>query len=322
MPTILIVDDNINLIALMGKMLTAVADISFATNGQAALRQMRACPPDLVLLDEDMPGMSGGQVCEAMSQDPDLAAIPVIFVTGHTDSDSEVRALIAGAVDFIAKPVHEAVLLARVRTHLRLKSLSDELRRSAALDGLTQLSNRGAFDSRLLLEWSRAGRLGTPLSVILLDVDHFKQFNDRYGHPAGDRCLQAVAGAVQAQARRSTDVAGRVGGEEFALLLPDTPVEGAQEAAERLRADIAALQIAHGASPTSPCVTVSIGIASCVAGPQSGLLRPADLIEIADQALYKAKSLGRNRVCRAATRLPSGVASVTLNRSLLAIEQV
>src|SRR6218665_97348 len=149
MPTILIVDDNINLIALMGKMLTAVADLSFATKGKGVLCEMGACPRDLVLLDEDMPGMSGGQVCEAMSQDPDLAAIPVIFVTGHTDSDSEVRALIAGAVDFIAKPVHEAVLLARVRTHLRLKSLSDELRRSAALDGLTQLSNRGAFDSRL-----------------------------------------------------------------------------------------------------------------------------------------------------------------------------
>ncbi|MFX1678508.1 diguanylate cyclase [Mitsuaria sp. CC2] len=298
MPSILIVDDNIHLIALMGRMLEPLADVSFATHGPAALRAMKSRAPDLVLLDEQMPGMSGNQVCQTMQEDPELAAIPVVFVTGHDDADAEVRALTSGAVDFIAKPINEAVLVARVRTQLRIKSLSDQLLRSATLDGLTGLTNRGDFDRRLSMEWARAARSGGTLSLVILDVDHFKRFNDHYGHPAGDRCLQAVANVIGTQARRAADVAARFGGEEFTLLLPDTSLTGAQEAAERVRREIESMNVAHAASPTASCVTVSMGVAACQPLPCAVVSDGASrLVELADQALYAAKSLGRNRVC-------------------------
>ena len=309
MPSILIVDDNVHLIALMGRMLAPLAQISFATHGAAALQQMLAHRPDLVLLDEEMPGMSGHEVCDAMRGHSDLAAIPVMFVTGHHDADAEVRALTAGAVDFISKPVHEAVLLARVRTQLRLKELSDQLRRSAMSDGLTGLANRGELDRRLTLEMARAARQASTLSVLMLDVDHFKLFNDRYGHPAGDQCLRAVAGVLQAHARRATDLAARFGGEEFALVLPEASISDAQDAAERVRADVLALAIAHAGSSTAPHVTVSIGVASCRPLPDAGEQAVAELISQADRALYGAKALGRNRVCHARTQQPGGANS-------------
>lgn len=295
MHSILIVDDNIHMIALMGKMLEPLARVIFATNGQAALREMKTSRPDLVLLDQEMPGMSGDDVSAAMRDDPDLKDIPVIFVTGHNDAEAEVRALNAGAVDFIAKPVHEAILLARVKTQLRLKGLSDELRRSASLDGLTGIANRAAFDARLALEWARASRNGSPLSLLLLDVDHFKQYNDHYGHPAGDRCLQAIAKALNGVSTRANDLAARFGGEEFVMLLPDTPLSGARVAAERLREDILALEIPHARSSTLPLVTVSIGAAQWVSGGTTGG-RASDLIDWADRALYAAKAAGRNQV--------------------------
>ncbi len=296
MHSILIVDDNIHLIALMGKMLEPMARVIFATNGQAALREMKKSRPDLVLLDQEMPGMSGDDVAAAMRDDPDLVDIPVIFVTGHNDVDAEVRALTAGAVDFIAKPVHEAILLARVKTQLRIKGLSDELRRSATQDGLTGIPNRAAFDSRLAIEWARASRNGAPLSLLLLDVDHFKQYNDHYGHPAGDRCLQAIARTLDGVSRRTNDMAARVGGEEFAVLLPDTSLAGARVAAERLREEILALEMPHARSTTLPLVTVSIGAAQWLSGGNGGGSRAADLIEWADKGLYAAKAAGRNQV--------------------------
>lgn len=319
MHSILIVDDNIHLIALMGKMLEPLARVIFATNGQAALREMKKSRPDLVLLDQEMPGMSGDDVAAAMRDDPDLADIPVIFVTGHNDVDAEVRALTAGAVDFIAKPVHEAILLARVKTQLRIKGLSDELRRSATQDGLTGIPNRAAFDSRLAIEWARASRNGAPLSLLLLDVDHFKQYNDHYGHPAGDRCLQAIARILDGVSRRTNDMAARVGGEEFAVLLPDTSLAGARVAAERLREEILALEMPHARSTTLPLVTVSIGAAQWLSGSTGAGSRAADLIEWADKGLYAAKAAGRNQVAEYAVPTAS-TASRVMGAALAATE--
>lgn len=296
MKSILIVDDNPNLIAVLGKMLAPVGQVRFATSGTIALARMRDEAPDLVLLDAEMPGMDGYTVCQTMKADPALERIPVIFVTSHNATEAELRGLNAGAVDFISKPVNEPVLLARVQTHLRLKQLSDELQRRAATDALTGLSNRGHFDQRLQLEWARAARSGEALSLILLDVDHFKKFNDRYGHPAGDACLRAVADALALRARRSTDLVARVGGEEFALLLPHTDAAGAQQAAEQLRAAVAALRIPHGASDTAPHVTISIGVASYQPVPPVATEGAQSLVERTDRALYVAKSRGRDRV--------------------------
>lgn len=305
MNTILIVGDSPNLIAVLGKMLAPVGQVRFATSGAAALARMRDEAPDLVLLDAEMPGMDGFTACQTMKTDPVLGRIPVIFVTSHNATEAELRGLNAGAVDFISKPVNEPVLLARVKTHLRLKQLSDELQRRAASDALTGLANRGHFDQRLQLEWARAARGGEALSLILLDVDHFKKFNDRYGHPAGDACLRAVADALALRARRSTDLVARVGGEEFAVLLPHTHAAGAQQAAEQLRAAVAALGIPHGASDTAAHVTISLGVASWQPVAPVTADGPQALIDRADRALYAAKSQGRNRIHLASVAPPA-----------------
>lgn len=172
-----------------------------------------------------------------------------------------------------------------------------ELRRLSTVDSLTALSNRHHFDLELTLEWARARRTGIPLSLLMVDVDHFKLYNDRYGHLAGDDCLRAVGRVLAAAARRPSDVAARYGGEEFAVLLPETPADGARRIAEAIVADLARLQLPHAASPTAQCVTVSIGIATCQA--EEGC-SPERLVAAADAALYQAKHGGRDRIAVAA----------------------
>lgn len=292
--SILIVDDNASMIQLMARMLKGVASLRFATRGEEALRLMREAPPDLVLLDADMPGLSGYQVCEAIRADAALVDIPVIFVTGHGEADAELRGLDAGAVDFITKPVNEALLLARVRTQLRIKSMADELRRMATTDGLTGLVNRRHFDELMQREWQRCARSGAPMALLMVDVDHFKRYNDHYGHPAGDACLQAVARALESAARRPADRVGRLGGEEFALLLPDTDLPGAQGLAEQVVHTVRDLQLPHAGSLTGACVSISVGVAACV--PRSAAPGGVPLLyRAADRALYEAKAHGRNR---------------------------
>ncbi len=295
MPSLLIVDDNVQLIPVMARMLAPMGQVRFATSGEDALAQMRQQPPDLVLLDAEMPGMSGFDVCQVMRNDPALDLVPVIFVTGHDDLGAELRGLACGAVDFISKPVSEPLLIARVRTQLRIKRLTDELRRTATTDALTGLDNRGSFDQRLQAEWSRAERSGSSLALVLMDVDHFKRFNDHYGHPAGDGCLREVASAIRDQARRPADLAARIGGEEFAVLLPETDEDGALQVAQRIRAAIVARALPHEASTTAAHVTLSLGVACCRPDRQTAGLTLESLMAAADHALYEAKTTGRNR---------------------------
>ena len=292
--SILIVDDNAGMIQLMARMLKGVARLRFATGGVAALQLMREEPPDLVLLDAEMPGMNGHQVCEAVRADALLADIPVIFVTSHGETDAEVRGLEAGAVDFITKPVNEALLLARVRTQLRIKSMADELRNMATTDGLTGLANRRHFDELMRREWQRCARAGAPVALLMADIDHFKRYNDNYGHPAGDACLQAVAKALALVARRPADRVGRLGGEEFAVLLPDTDLAGAQDVAEHAVLLVQALALPHVASLTAEHVSISVGVAVC-AGQDVSHCEIKSLYSAADHALYEAKAGGRNR---------------------------
>jgi len=303
---ILLVDDNPGIIQLMGRALAGLGQLRFATSGAVALQKLRERRPDVVLLDAEMPGMSGFEVCERMKVDPSLCDIPVIFVTAHDGQEQELRGLNLGAADFIAKPVSEPLLLARVRTQLRVKHLNDELRRIATTDALTELCNRRAFDEALRSESKRAVRARAPISVLLIDIDHFKSFNDRYGHPGGDACLRAVARALRSACRRPADTVARYGGEEFAVLLPDTAADGAIHIAHRVLGAVAALAIAHAASPTARQVSVSAGIAchdrpsgEPVADDGSGdghRYCPTDeLIRAADRALYAAKRAGRHQ---------------------------
>lgn len=231
--TLLVVDDDPTSIELMAKILAGVGNLRFATNGSDAVRMAREIKPDLILLDAEMPGMSGFKVFDALKADSELAELPVIFVTSHSESPFEVSALEMGAADFIAKPVRASQLLARVKTQLRMKQMADELRRTATTDGLTGVGNRRNFDDMLDREWQRARRQGTALALLLIDVDHFKLYNDRYGHPMGDTCLKRVARSLDGTVRRTADFVARCGGEEFAILLPNTDRDGAVCMAQR-----------------------------------------------------------------------------------------
>jgi diguanylate cyclase (GGDEF)-like protein len=290
-PTILIVDDNPAMIQLIGHALQGLGQIRFAASGQAALAQLRDSPVDLVLLDAEMPVRSGFDVLEAMKADSTLAEVPVIFVTGHGEPEIEVQGLEAGAVDFIAKPLNPPLLVARVRTQLRLKRLADELRANTTIDGLTSVANRRCLDETLEREWRRMRREQGPLSLLLVDVDHFQRYNDRYGRPAGDGCLRALAQTLRGILLRPADLVARHGGEQFALLLPHTDAAGAQSIANEVLDAVEAMKIPHEASPTSNHVTVSIG--ACCIEKVNALDATGGLFAAAEAALQAAKRAGR-----------------------------
>ena len=230
-PCLLIVDDQpINIQALY-RIFAPDHRVLMATSGAKALAVCRDDPPDLVLLDVVMPEMDGYEVCARLKADEATRDIPVIFVTSHTDAAEETKGLELGAVDFIAKPVNPAVVRARVKTHISLKAQSDLLRQMVFIDGLTGVANRRCFDETLNVEWRRSVRNSSPLALLLLDVDHFKRFNDRYGHQAGDDCLRRVASAIKVHLLRPGDLVSRYGGEEFACILPATDFKGATTAA-------------------------------------------------------------------------------------------
>jgi len=297
-PRLLVVDDQpINIQALY-QAFQADHEVFMATSGEQALDFCRRDPPDLILLDVMMPEMDGLEVCRRLKADASTADIPVIFVTAQEDPADETRALEAGGVDFIVKPVNRAVVRARVRTHLTLKAQADLLRSLAFIDGLTGVANRRRFDESLQAEWRHCRRGTGPLTLIMIDIDHFKRYNDRYGHQAGDACLQRVAAVIKGSLGRSHDLVARYGGEEFVCLLPDCSPAGAARKAEALRQAVAALGIPHETSSVAATVTVSLGVATCIPDANAS----ADqLLAAADAALYAAKTGGRNRVGEAST---------------------
>lgn len=304
-PQILVVDDDPTAIQVMAMTLDEAGEVSFATGGEAALDLLSRQSFDLVLLDAEMPGMDGFATCIAIRErHPDL---PVVFVTSASDSISEVRALELGAVDFISKPINPPVVVARVNTHLKLKQYSDQLRVLATQDPLTRVANRRSLFARLDVEWRRAARNGSTLSLLMIDVDFFKLYNDHYGHPEGDACLRRVALAIAGAASRAGDLVARYGGEEFAVLMADTAIDRAAVVAGRICDAVRALGIEHARSSASDRVTVSIGVADAQpapstlrgAGPEAqGAESPAarELFSLADRALYAAKQAGRNRM--------------------------
>jgi diguanylate cyclase (GGDEF)-like protein len=292
---ILIVDDATTNIKVLGEGLRTDHQVIFATNGADALRLASTAPrPDLILLDVVMPGMDGYEVCERLKRDDVTRGIPVIFITARSEVDDETRGLELGAVDYITKPFSMAIVRARVRTHLELKRHRDTLARLSQIDGLTGIANRRRFDEVLDLEWRRASRETRGLTLLMIDIDHFKSFNDRYGHLAGDDCIRQVAATLSSTATRAADFVARYGGEEFACLLPGMEPNTVVDFAEKIRMSVEALEIPHAAS-ASGVVTISLGAATVLSGVRLARWEPAALIERADRALYDAKAAGRNR---------------------------
>jgi diguanylate cyclase (GGDEF)-like protein len=266
---------------------------------------LTATNPDLLLLDLQMPHFNGIELCRVTRQDPDYADLPIVFVSAHNEPATISAVFAAGADDFIPKPSIASSLVTRSLSHLERARLQKGLTRShrqqwrkwqrlAYLDPLTQVANRRAFDETLQREWYKCSLSERSLSLLLCDIDHFKLYNDRYGHPAGDICLQKIATALQDCLVSTGDMVARYGGEEFAIILPDTSLNGALAVAERVRIAIAALAIPNDPASGRTQVTVSLGIAGRVPTTHDS---PEILVETADQALYTAKKRGRNTYC-------------------------
>ena len=290
----MVVDDTPDNIQLVGQGLAGEYDVLVATNGEDALRLASSDgPPDLILLDIIMPGMDGYEVCKRLKAAEATRNIPVIFLTAKCNESDEEKGLSLGAVDYITKPFSLAIVKARVKNHLELKRRGDMLEAMLARDPLTGLANRGRLDEVLRLEWRRCLRTARPLSLIMIDIDYFKAYNDSLGHTAGDECIKAIAHALDSAMRRPGDLVARYGGEEFTAVLPDTESQGADAVARTMMVTVETMGIQHPDSAISDHVTISCGIA--VARPVSRL-SPEDLLDEADKMLYQAKRKGRNRI--------------------------
>jgi diguanylate cyclase (GGDEF)-like protein len=290
---IIVVDDDPGTVLVLANILKSLGKVYLATSPGEAITLALRVEPDLVLLDVEMPDADGFAVLKELRTHAQLANMLVLFVTSHGAPDIEERALSAGAIDFINKPVRADIVRARVSNYLTLKRQGDQLRRWSMLDGLTGIANRRAFDLALDTEWERAQKRGESLGLVLCDIDYFKLYNDFYGHPSGDACLQSVAAVLRDGATNPYDVVARYGGEEFALLLPGVEAADAAQVAQRLCAAVSALEAPHAGSHVSSHVTLSLGVATITPGPG---LHPGVLVRAADEALYQAKEEGRNRV--------------------------
>lgn len=320
---ILVIDDSYDSRMLIKRILNKAgfehvytagsAEEAFVLLGMNNPGQEPGLKADLILMDILMPGMDGIEACGRIKATEHLKDIPLIMITAKTEDDFLEAAFNAGAMDYITKPLSRVVLLARIRSALALKAEMDrrkerenellevtrlletanrKLVEQSTLDGLTGIANRRRFDDFMEVEWKRAQRNDLPLSLIMIDIDVFKAFNDNYGHLAGDECLKKVAKTLQKGLKRPGDLAARYGGEEFAVVLPETNTGGAASLAEELRRRVEKLKIPHAYSPVMDVVTVSLGVATVI--PKKDLL-PETLIELADKALYRAKEKGRNR---------------------------
>ncbi len=288
---VLIVDDDVDSLAIARIRLKKDGYIiETASDGESGLTKARESSPDLILLDVQMPGKTGFEVCEELKADPDLSNIPVIFLSAADNVREKVKGLDLGAVDYVTKPFDIFELKARVRAALRTKRLQDLLLMYGEVDSLTEIYNRRVLMERLQQEWDRSLRSKTVFSFIMTDIDKFKNVNDTYGHPVGDDVLEKVAYILN-KSIRSGDVVGRYGGEEFGIIMVNSTVEEAFVAADRYRHEIE--KIVFKAKKVNFSVTSSFGVAD-----SSGKDSLDQLVSAADSAMYKAKETGRNKVCK------------------------
>lgn len=304
---ILIADDDLLTRKILEKSLQKDGyRVASAADGVECLELFRRERPVLALVDAMMPNMDGFDCCEALLAEPDAANFPVLIITGLEEQEAIDKAFAVGAADYITKPIRWPVLRHRLRLlveHLReqesLEANHRELQQLVMTDALTKLANRRRFDEELSKEWRRALRDGRMVSLVMIDIDSFKLYNDNYGHPQGDRCLQQVAQALSSNVHRGADLIARYGGEEFAVVLPNTHAVGAHHVAERIRQAVWDANLPHlygrrdqNGELLRDRVTVSLGVANL--SPQQDL-SPANLVQLADEALYRAKAKGGNK---------------------------
>jgi diguanylate cyclase (GGDEF)-like protein len=290
---ILVVDDDpLNLVVLK-QTLQKYYRVLSASNGQEALDVVSSNTIDLILLDIKMPKMDGYQVLKKLKNSPQTQSIPVIFISANDSHADEAKGLEMGAMDYITKPFSPPIVLVRVKNQLTIKQKNDLLEKLVSIDGLTEINNRRFFDENITKEWRRASRSGEEMSMLLIDIDHFKLFNDNYGHRAGDECLKMVASTLKSLCQRGSDFVARYGGEEFAVVFSPCHLDDAIKQAERLQKAVYDLSIPHKFSSTASVVTISIGVAS---SNLNGVNSVESLIEMADKGLYLAKDSGRNQV--------------------------
>jgi diguanylate cyclase (GGDEF)-like protein len=292
--SILVVDDEKTNLVFLTRVLGEKYTIYTAKDGESGVRKATELTPDLIMLDIVMPGMDGYEVLTALKKLDTTREIPIIFITGLNSAEEEEKALSYNAVDFISKPLRPNVVKLRVRNQIRIVNQVRTIERLSMTDQLTEIPNRRSFASRLNMEWRRAIREKTHISLLMLDVDNFKSYNDTYGHQQGDEVLRAVAQSIQQDLKRPGDFAARWGGEEFATLLATTDLLGALDVAERIRANVERLHITNTRCSDIAPITISIGVESVMPTNTHSL---DAFISAADKALYAAKRAGRNQVC-------------------------
>lgn len=290
---VLVVDDDSLNRLVLEKTLCEEHDVFLAKSAEEALAFVRITQVDLILLDIVMPVMNGFELIVKLKENPITQAIPVIFISANQEHADESKGLELGAMDYITKPFSASIVRVRVRNQLLIKQKNDLLEMLASIDGLTEIPNRRYLDENLSREWRRSKRGGSVLSVLLMDIDHFKRYNDTYGHRAGDECLKKVAQSLLAQCKRGSDFIARYGGEEFAAILPDVSKKEAIAFANKLRNAVNELNIEHKTSLNAQYITISIGVATMEDGRSTS---EHSLLEEADLGLYEAKEAGRNRV--------------------------
>lgn len=285
---VLIVDDQPINLEILDVHLSKHFNIVRASSGQEAIDYCRKNPPDLIVMDVVMPGLDGLEACRQLKADKNLCDIPVIFSTSLSTPSDQTNCWNVGGSDFVAKPIHPQTLIQRIRVHAKLKIQTDILKSQVYLDGLTSIYNRLYLDEHSVKLFQQAQRAEVPLSVLMIDIDYFKKFNDMYGHLEGDNCLRAIAKTLSASTERPIDLVCRYGGEEFCCLLPETNKRGAEKIATKMCDAIASLEIEHTESPYKK-ISISIGIA--VSSEDSAHI--IEVMNYADKNLYQAKLNGR-----------------------------
>lgn len=314
---ILLVEDSATLrYAMRNYIIEAGHTPLIAQSGEESLQMLETTPVDMIIMDVEMPGLNGFETTRLIREWLGGHWIPIIFVTGRNEDESYREGIEAGGDDYLIKPVSAMIIKAKIRAMERITEMRDQLNQLNAelealsqLDSLTQTYNRRTFNEMAQQQWLLAARQQKPVSVLMIDVDHFKLYNDHYGHPAGDTCLKKITQAIRDCLNRPFDLLGRYGGEEFIVLLPETDSLGAMKIADSINAQMEKAGLRHEVSPTHHQVTVSIGGASCAQATTYSL---EDLVKRADRALYKAKHSGRNR---------SLVDDIAIHKTVLVVEQ-